>query len=390
MINDLVIGVLHSHSQCQFYSLEQEECYNINSQISSLGFKSMGLRAFGARGYYKDLSFIGRHFQVQAINPRDGNRRVGPKRQFTIANAMSKHSYDGWMALMEAALACSSREQFKDLQIEDHLLNGEDAECVHMTVKNYHKEAGLSEKFFEPSFFKKAYEIQGPMGKGLELTHASRGLHVAFSAGTGALAFIDLVLRIFLSNIGAVQDKDEKLHDQFIFVLYQSFQNRESSCCLEMLEKVAEFNDKFGFKNFSLKLRLSNVKGKHNQYWTKAFVLEEVETLLEELGETVPERQSGRLQQDTGHALRMQLGSTNEPLPLNDVLDDPLRLRAKSSTTKSLIQNQEEHQPAAALPKGAQKIWVCGTPQLNEMFDKLASEAKDKRTAFLLENVDLL
>jgi hypothetical protein len=36
------------------------------------------------------------------------------------------------------------------------------------------------------------------MGKGLMLNQYSKGLHIAFAAGTGVLVFIDLVARLIL------------------------------------------------------------------------------------------------------------------------------------------------------------------------------------------------
>jgi len=45
------------------------------------------------------------------------------------------------------------------------------------------------------------FGCQGPVGKGLGLDLENlEGLHVAFTAGTGSLVFIDLVARIFLQN----------------------------------------------------------------------------------------------------------------------------------------------------------------------------------------------
>jgi len=39
------------------------------------------------------------------------------------------------------------------------------------------------------------------MGKGLCITGETKGLHVAFAAGTGVLVFIDLICRIALTNM---------------------------------------------------------------------------------------------------------------------------------------------------------------------------------------------
>jgi hypothetical protein len=43
------------------------------------------------------------------------------------------------------------------------------------------------------------------MGKGLGLSNKSEGNHVAFSAGTGILVFIDLVVRLILSKKKTVE-----------------------------------------------------------------------------------------------------------------------------------------------------------------------------------------
>ena len=43
------------------------------------------------------------------------------------------------------------------------------------------------------------YEVQGPMGKGLEIER--EGVHEAFSAGTGALTFLDLVAHLIKKGL---------------------------------------------------------------------------------------------------------------------------------------------------------------------------------------------
>ena len=52
--------------------------------------------------------------------------------------------------------------------------------------------------FFDEHLNKELYEVQGPIGKGMGINKRSRGVHVAFSTGTGVLTFIDLAVRIFL------------------------------------------------------------------------------------------------------------------------------------------------------------------------------------------------
>ena len=112
------------------------------------------------------------------------------------------------------------------------------------------------------------FEIQGPMGKGLCLSQASRGVHIAISAGTGILAFVDLVARIHLQNIKALPHDFEMLHPEFKLVLCCSFADRQSACCLDFCEKVAAHCIEHGFKNFELVTRLSKISKKRwDQEW---------------------------------------------------------------------------------------------------------------------------
>lgn len=170
------------------------------------------------------------------------------------------------------------------------------------------------------------------MGKGLEIDDQSEGIHVAFSAGTGILVFIDLIQRILLSNLNIFYSSRERLHPEFKLVLYQSFHSRNQACCLDLIEKIMQFNDKFGFDNFHMVLRLSDDKVKESQYWDEDYVKAELTKLLNN-----PE-------QSDWHP------SANSPSRVY-------------ITTKR---------------KELKKVWVCGTPAINEMFDKMCWRQKEE------------
>jgi len=61
------------------------------------------------------------------------------------------------------------------------------------------------------------------MGKGLDI--AKTGTHIAYTAGTGILIFIDLVAHLVRKNCGLLsQEEDEMLGlKNFKFVLFSSF-----------------------------------------------------------------------------------------------------------------------------------------------------------------------
>jgi NAD(P)H-flavin reductase len=66
------------------------------------------------------------------------------------------------------------------------------------------------------------YNIQGPLGKGLDIQ--PDGTHIAFTGGTGILVFIDLVAHLIRKNLDQLDSNEEKqLRKGFTFILYVSF-----------------------------------------------------------------------------------------------------------------------------------------------------------------------
>lgn len=60
------------------------------------------------------------------------------------------------------------------------------------------------------------------MGKGLDIQ--KNGTHIAFTAGTGCLIFMDLVVFLIRKNLGILAEGEDKLIDEnFKFVFYMSF-----------------------------------------------------------------------------------------------------------------------------------------------------------------------
>ena len=64
---------------------------------------------------------------------------------------------------------------------------------------------GLSRRIHELS--NEIYEIQGPLGKGLEIKQT--GTHLAFTAGTGILVFVDLVAHLLRKNLGLLTPSED-------------------------------------------------------------------------------------------------------------------------------------------------------------------------------------
>ena len=55
------------------------------------------------------------------------------------------------------------------------------------------------------------YVIKGPMGKGLDIQR--EGVHIAFTAGTGCLVFLDLVAHLIRKKARILSPEEDKMLD---------------------------------------------------------------------------------------------------------------------------------------------------------------------------------
>ena len=70
------------------------------------------------------------------------------------------------------------------------------------------------------------YNIKGPMGMGLQIYPT--GVHIAYTAGTGCLVFMDLVAYLIRKNLNQMTSKEGKqVMKNFKFVFYTSFPNKK-------------------------------------------------------------------------------------------------------------------------------------------------------------------
>ena len=108
---------------------------------------------------------------------------VGNARHYTVANCMKKSVYECYIRALKGEESETSiiTQQTK-----------EDPDLI-LTIKAYKEANGLSQKIATAGSTKLGIELKvvGPMGKGLRPNNS--GLHIAFSAGTGVLVFMDLI-----------------------------------------------------------------------------------------------------------------------------------------------------------------------------------------------------
>lgn len=120
--------------------------------------------------------------------------KYGIRRHYTEAFAMRKDIYNNLIKLCNKPTLEEGAKAAYEVAACIKKAN-EDSVCL--TIKNYRIKYGLSSFIFDDinkGF--QLYEIQGPLGPGLNIQ--TKGIHAAFSAGTGVLVFIDLVAHLII------------------------------------------------------------------------------------------------------------------------------------------------------------------------------------------------
>lgn len=177
------------------------------------------------------------------------------RRHYTIANCMRKAFQDRLLK------ACDNFLKGQDVASaieKKHLeeLAKDDSNELSLTIKNYKVPEGISKQFYDTKLANQAYEIKGPMGKGLGITAESQGIHMCFAAGTGILVYVDLIARLILSTLEVIPE-GQRVHPQFKLYLYASFMSRDEAVALDLLEALDKVQKKKGLEQFKLILRLS-------------------------------------------------------------------------------------------------------------------------------------
>jgi len=190
IVNELAIARLVKDPTPHFIAnVDHSQSYAVTSNTKSFIFKTSRV-VDGIKSYYPDLGMLGKHFLLCDNSFRHKNKIV--HRHYTIANCMRKDFYEA----ISKAVEDQSESNKEAVKI---ILNSDDKSDLSLTIKNYNVMKGLATRISDPVNKEVPFEIQGPMGKGLGLTHESTGDYFAFAAGTGVLVFFDLVARIALS-----------------------------------------------------------------------------------------------------------------------------------------------------------------------------------------------
>lgn len=255
IVNELAVAKLVKETTPHFTAhVDHANSYAVTSNTNSFVFKFKATVA-GIKSFYSDLGMLGKHFLLCDKTFREDNKII--HRHYTIANCMRKEFY-------ETIIKAIQDQSEPNKNAVKQILTTDDKSDLSLTIKNYNVMKGLATRISNPLNETFQFEIRGPMGKGLGLTHESVGDHYAFAAGTGILVFIDLVARIALSHMGLV-DGLQKLNPNFRFTLFVSYATRKDAIALTLLENLAKMCP----SQFELRLRISEEKMPR---WTDKFI----------------------------------------------------------------------------------------------------------------------
>lgn len=144
------------------------------------------------------------------------------------------------------------------IKFHKEFLDEAPSEVLTLVIKNYMTRDGLSRRIaqdeqiydsFSGVMTPMTYEFRGPMGKGLDFQPT--GIHIAFTAGTGVLPFLDLVAYLIRLNLGLCTN-ESSLNDE------NDLNDREMSD--PNSDEMDQSNSKTPRSNRRLKINFTNFK----------------------------------------------------------------------------------------------------------------------------------
>jgi len=146
-----------------------------------------------------DHTSVARHYLIKSTShpgtlggpSREGefdDTRHGIRRQYTECFCMRNNVYESLLKIGRQPENAQA-----EIKFIKHAINVYNSNGVCLSIKAYEENTGLSSFIFNnaKNNGKHIFECKGPMGSGLAISQTGR--HVAYSAGTGVLVFLDLV-----------------------------------------------------------------------------------------------------------------------------------------------------------------------------------------------------
>jgi len=248
----------------------------ISPTVSNVQFSPVDNHEHQNSNYYGITAHeLGRHYRVSQDCDKSMSRIYTTCLSLTDVHAeMRRKAYENFEAIM------SSETNEIYLHERQHY---EDVNTLNFFMKNYNQsKKGISKLLhtINKESSENVFRIEGPIGRGLELSNQTKGSHVIICAGTGVLPFMDwLNLMLWRNMYEVVKSKaGSEMAERFNILgsplddcfngmkitLLASFANPNEFLGMEIVETLAEMSFKFGLNNFT-----GAVKGVETRYLQK-------------------------------------------------------------------------------------------------------------------------
>ncbi len=262
-VNSRESVLVHKDSQKEgqamnYHSWKVVSMKSLSDTVSQISFTS---EHFNVKSFGSSLSFLGRHFKVSF------NRKGSRARQYTTALALTETNtelrqdiYNYFKSLMDKS---------DDSFFENNVSYEDFTDNLSLFIKNYPFPKALSRDLHSIDLDGQGNDlvIEGPIGRGLELSANSTGTHTIICAGTGILPFIDFLnVFLFKTMYQLIKEKIGKGSAEKVNVykmpldnimeglevkFFGAFANKKEIIGLDIIEKLAEISKKYKVNNFN-------------------------------------------------------------------------------------------------------------------------------------------
>ena len=234
----------------------------LSDTVSQISFIS---EHFNVKSFGSSLSFLGRHFKVSF------NRKGSRARQYTTALALTEANTELRQDIYNYFK--SSIDKNDDSFFDNNVSYEDLTDNLSLFIKNYPFPKALSRDLHDIDIDGQGNDliIEGPIGRGLELTQNSTGTHTIICAGTGILPFIDF-LNVFLfktmyrvlkekvgersaEKVNVYKIPLDNVMEGLEIKFMGAFANKKEIIGLDIIEKLAEISNKYKVNNFSAIMR---------------------------------------------------------------------------------------------------------------------------------------
>ena len=254
---------------------------SVSETVNQIDFVSQD---FNVKAYGSSFSWLGRHFKVSFDRNDSSARLYTTALALTDANTMLReNAYKYFTEIMEGNLEAEFSTDNTFQTAVDYL---------PLFMKKYPFKRAFSKAVHDVDISGKEnnFRVEGPIGRGLEITPKTYGTHTIICAGTGILPFVDF-LNMFLwktmyQNIrikaGIEQAKkmnvmnlpfDDYLNGMKVNFV-GAFANEREILGLDIIKKLAEISNKYQINNFTA--IINGYSDQHilgtNEFFTQEFL----------------------------------------------------------------------------------------------------------------------